>query len=123
MIIKKAFSCLQLAAKQYKIIKSHNGKQKYRTRTKTGKIMKRINLISRTEICLYLLLATSLFSCTMQPIDNYGGAIIHKKDAPPVGERFILQINTKDGSALKTVYVSEYDYKRYEVGDTIKVYR
>ena len=77
----------------------------------------------RKRNLLYILLAVGFFSCTMQPIDNYGGAIVHKKDAPPAGERFMLQINTKDGSMLRTVYVSEFDYKRYEVGDTIKAYR
>jgi len=67
---------------------------------------------------LYILLAVVMTSCySEQPIKNFDGGIIHYKGTNLAnGGKFKVE---KDGKFL-TVYVTDYDYNRYEVGDTIK---
>ena len=74
---------------------------------------------------LLLGLLLGVTSCTIEPLDNYKGAVVYLKQNPPAGMRVVLKIEgTTD--ALKpyhyfiVVYVHELDYKRFEVGDTIK---
>ena len=79
--------------------------------------MKRFKtLISYT---LYTLLCVVfLSSCREQvPVKNYKGAIIHKK-ANTIAEGDYFKIE-KDGKFL-VISVTNFDYKKYVVGDTIK---
>ena len=67
---------------------------------------------------LYIVLGGVLVSCVKQtPINNYKDSIIHYKGSSMGnGGQFKIE---KEGAFL-IVYVTKYDYNRYEVGDTIK---
>lgn len=80
--------------------------------------MKRRNLISRMAICLYLVLAVVFVGCKEQePVKNYKGGIVHYKGENIAnGGRFKIE----KGGEFLTVYVTKYDYEKYNVGDTIK---
>lgn len=73
---------------------------------------------TKLSYALYTLLAVVLTSCySDEPIKNHKGGIVHYKASNIAnGGRFKLE---KDGKFL-TVYITDYDYKRYNVGDTIK---
>ena len=80
--------------------------------------MENRNLINKMVICLYLILVIFFVGCKKQePIKNYKGAIIHyKSENIANGCRFKIE---KEGKFLM-VSVTDYDYKRYNIGDTIK---
>ena len=67
------------------------------------------------------LLAVIFTSCTPEPVENYKGSIVYKKENSPDGMVFVLKYKDKDSKYdFKTVYVLELDWNKYKVGDTIK---
>jgi hypothetical protein len=59
-------------------------------------------------------------SCTEEPVENYRHSmVVGKFDSPPT---FLLK--KWDGGKQKyifvTIYVCDYDFDKYNVGDTIK---
>lgn len=59
----------------------------------------------------------------MEPVENYSGAIVCLKAEVAAGNLFVIKtINPEDSTKLiiKRIYVLDYDYKRTEVGDTLK---
>lgn len=64
----------------------------------------------------YLLLSAVLTSCTEQDVCNYNGNQIIEKAEAPVGKWFRFR---KDGEITGRVYVVEYDWNKYNVGDTL----
>lgn len=69
-----------------------------------------------------LLLTLVILLCGCQrPIDKYKGAIIlEKKGVTAVGFKVAIQKGFGDEACTFDVFVYEYDYNRYNVGDTIK---
>lgn len=72
--------------------------------------MKKINHV------FILLLSLSFFSCTPVAIENYCDWVVVYKGYAYSGY-FIFK---KDTILSENVYLLEYDYNRYELGDTIK---
>lgn len=63
------------------------------------------------------LLSLILQSCHKEePISNYKGCIVHWKGASVVERVYKLQKDT----IFVDVYVTDFDYKKYYIGDTIK---
>ena len=64
-----------------------------------------------------LLIVLLLCSCaTRSSICRYDGLQIVEKDSPSIGPYIILR--TEDGLTNR-VYLTQYDYDLYEVGDTV----
>ena len=79
------------------------------------------SILHKNRYFLYCLLAVIFTSCTSEPIENHKGGIIYKKENPPAGMRFKVKYkNKKSKYDFKTVYVLEFDWNKYQVGDTIK---
>ena len=79
------------------------------------------SILVGTRHFFYALLAVVFISCTPEPIENYKGSIVYKKENPPAGMRFELKYKYKESKYdFKTVYVLELDWNKYQVGDTIK---
>lgn len=81
--------------------------------------MKRV--IRTAGYCICIVLSIVFIGCTQQPIDNFKGAIVHEKQTPPVGKRYVIEVNRLggEGTKLRDIYVSSRDWERYNVGDTI----
>ena len=64
---------------------------------------------------------TSCIIAIPEPIENYKGDIIYGKHNPPIGMCFEVKHKNKDGKYdFKTIYVLEFDWNKYNIGDTIK---
>ena len=70
---------------------------------------------------IYIGLLLVFMACADKPIDNYAGGIIHKKHQAGDIFSFTIQVPIDTlKSDFKIVYVTDYDFGRYSVGDTIK---
>jgi hypothetical protein len=68
------------------------------------------------SILIYMLLSVILISCSEKDVCNYNGYQIVVKSDALVGKFFRFR---KDGIITGRVYVVEYDWNRYNVGDTL----
>ena len=94
--------------------------QIYQTLNKDYMKTKTLKLVGNRHF-LYCLLAVVFTSCTPEPVENYKGSIVYKKENPPAGMMFELKYKDKDSKYdFKSVYVLELDWNKYKVGDTIK---
>jgi len=66
---------------------------------------------------LLILICCFTVSCAKEPIEKYCGGIVVHKSNPPIGAYFNLKYN---GGLTGRIYLYEIDYKKYEIGDTIK---
>lgn len=73
----------------------------------------------KTIVIVGLILVTFFISCSrgVEPIDNYSGCIVHKKTHIWRHRRWYFM---QRDSVFVEVRVTGFDYKKYEVGDTIK---
>ena len=73
-------------------------------------------------IILILFLSGLTFtSCGKKPVSNYKCAILHRKSHNLSKVRiFILEVKVDKIYRFKKIHVSNYDYNRFEAGDTIK---
>jgi len=76
------------------------------------------------KLLLTLTLTLFLFSCKneIEPLHNYKESIVHDKMIDFHYNKSVL-ISIKDSTDVyifKRIYVSEYDYSRFQKGDTIK---
>ena len=93
--------------------------------TQIYQILNNINMKHITSILYknkYFLYCLFLTSCNPpEPIENHKGGIIYKKENPTIYMRFKVKYKDKDSKYnFKTVYVLEFDWNKYQVGDTIK---
>ena len=70
----------------------------------------------------FIIILSCLYSCNPEPIENYrGGIICEKKQNRFEYYQFkIKYINNQHKYAYKRVYVLDFDYNKYNLGDTIK---
>jgi hypothetical protein len=80
-----------------------------------------------TFFILGIILFILLTSCDLrEPIDNWDGAIIdYKGSESGRGRGYMLRVNYESDKitgerGLSKIYVSKFDHKKYNVGDTIK---
>lgn len=71
------------------------------------------------KLSFILLFIVSLWSC-VQPIDNYKGGIIYIKDNRDTPSVVIKLKDKNDKYFFKKIYLIDFDFNRYNVGDTIK---
>lgn len=68
---------------------------------------------------LSVVLILTLLSCkpSVEPINNYKESLVHYKGVSIMrGNRFLIERD----SIFISVYVTKYDFQRFEIGDTIK---
>lgn len=71
--------------------------------------------------CLPIILSCCLYSCNPKPVENYKGGIVYEKNFNGINKWFeIKYINNHHKYAFKRVYVLDFDYNKYNLGDTIK---
>jgi hypothetical protein len=69
--------------------------------------------IIKNIIIIMVILVTS---CTEQDVCNYNGGQIVDKEQDAFGIYFRFR---KDGTITQRIYVVEYDWNKYNVGDTL----
>lgn len=71
------------------------------------------------KLSFILLFIVSLWSCA-EPIDNYKDGIITFKSNSVTPSVVIKLKDKNDKYFFKKIYLIDFDFKRYNVGDTIK---
>lgn len=92
-------------------MKSHLNQNPIQTPKHLNNIIMKKLLMLITILCL-----SSCITGREEPIENYYGAIIVKKDSAPIGSWFKLKYN---GRITGRVYVCRFDHNKYREGDTI----
>lgn len=87
--------------------------------------MKKFKISTKVAAIIgYCMLAVLFFGCKSnrpEPIDNYKNYVIYEKKDDILGKSFKIKKKTKENVfEFETIYVLDFDYNKFNVGDTIK---